>query len=396
MTQREAALRLDETWAELRADREERPPGAPDPGADEAEALLTRLVHALREAARDGDVECTARLGLRLADLAGLRFGRGDRAGALSAVGEALHHSEQAARRAPDVPEFTRWWARGLINQGVWLAWPLSDDRRLPRWPLGSAGSEGPGMMERAAGERALALTRTAVDVWAGLDRADAVNRRGLAQAKVFLADRLAELGHREEAVAWAVDAENDFRRLLAGHPGGASAAEAAGEAEGVRAALAHLARQLDLRLRHLEFASLVRLRAQGLLPERLLGQAVVLGGVRGLGPDEIAEGLGVPPAQVAAWWRGSPWPAVWRVDVRDRDGLWSALPRPWQGRAEVRGRTAADVSAELAESFLGSSERPAAGTPWRLHVWWRTAGDPAAALYRLAGTVGTHEAHTP
>lgn len=207
MVQREAVLRLDDQWARVRSGAEHAAPG-------ERDRLLDELIGALRPF--DDDPRCTALLGLRLADRAALRFAAGDRAGALATIEEGLRSSERAAGQSP---EFARWYARGLINHGVWLAWPLSDGARLPKHPLGPAAGEGPSAMERAAGERARDLTRTAVGVWAALDQQDPVNRRGLAQAKVFLGDRLAELGSAEEAVAWAVAAESDFRQLLLADP---------------------------------------------------------------------------------------------------------------------------------------------------------------------------------
>lgn len=140
MGQREAVLRLDQQWARVRS-------GAAHAGPEEADRLLAELIGALREPART-DAECAARLGLRLGDLAARRFAAGDRAGALSAIEEALRHAGQAAGHDP---EYARWYARSLINQGVWLAWPLSDADRLPRYPLGAAGESGPSPMERAA-----------------------------------------------------------------------------------------------------------------------------------------------------------------------------------------------------------------------------------------------------
>ncbi|MEU9142964.1 hypothetical protein [Streptomyces sp. NPDC048349] len=365
MVQREAVLRLDEQWARVRS-------GAAHAEPQERERLLDELIAALR--AHPDDPECTARLGLRLADRAALRFAEGDRACALATIEEGLRSSERAA---PYSPEFARWYARGLINHGVWLAWPLSDEYRLPRHPLGPAATEGPTAMERAAGERARDLTRAAVGVWAGLDQADPVNRRGLAQAKVFLGDRLAELGATEEAVAWAVDAESDFRQLLlAGH-----GPEASEEAEG---ALDHIGHQLELRLRFLAFDSLVGLRAQGLLPERLLPRAVVAARVQGVAESEIAARLGLGAEQVRTMLEVTPWLAVWRVEVRGPDGLWNALPHPWHSATEVRNRTAKEIGDELVREFAASADHPGDGVPWRIHVWWHEEGDPAGARFRL------------
>ncbi|WP_404960764.1 hypothetical protein [Streptomyces sp. 147326] len=365
MVQREAVLRLDEQWAQVRS-------GAAHAGPEERERLLDELIGALR--ALTDDPQCTALLGLRLADRAALRFATGDRAGALATIEEGLRSSERAARHSA---EFARWYARGLINHGVWLAWPLSDGARLPKHPLGPAAGEGPSAMERAAGERARDLTRTAVEVWAGLDQHDPVNRRGLAQAKVFLGDRLAELGFAEDAVAWAVDAESDFRQLLLADPG----AEQSEEAE---EALDHIGRQLELRLRFLAFESLVGLRARGLLPERLLPQAVVAARIQGVEESEVAARLRLDPEQVRTMLEVTPWLAVWRVEVRGPDGLWNVLPHPWHSTTEVRNRTAEDVAGELIRGFTGSADYPGDGVPWRIRVWWHEEGDPAGARFRL------------
>ncbi|ROQ98660.1 hypothetical protein EDE04_5198 [Streptomyces sp. 2132.2] len=367
MGQREDVLRLDARWAQIRS-------GATRAAPAEAEALLTELIGALREPART-DPECAARLGLRLGDLAARRFAGGDRAGALAAVEEGLHHAQQAAGHAP---EYARWYARGLINQGVWLSWPLSDEVRLPRYPLGPRAESGPSPMERAAGERALDLTRAAVEVWAGLDQRDPVNRRGLAQAKVFLGDRLAELGSAEEAVAWAVDAEGGFRQLLRAAPG----AEEAQEAED---ALDHIGRQLELRLRFLSFDSLVSLRAQGLLPEPLLPQAVVAARIQGVPEPEIAGRLELGAEQVRTMLEVTPWLAVWRFEVRGPDGLWNVQEHPWHSGTEVRNRTAEDIGTELIRGFTASADYPGDGVPWHVRLWWHEEGDPAGARFRAA-----------
>ncbi|QES50711.1 hypothetical protein DEJ50_25630 [Streptomyces venezuelae] len=366
MAQREAVLRLDEQWARIRS-------GAAQAAPEEADRLLGELITALREPART-DPDCAARLGLRLADLAGRRFGQGDRAGALSAVEEGMRHAQQAAGHSP---EYARWYAKGLINQGVWLAWPLSDGRRLPRYPLGTAAVEAPNPMERVAGERAIDLTRSAVEVWRGLDQADPVNRRGLAQAKVFLGDRLAELGFTEDAVAWAVDAESDFRRLLLTGPD----PETRQEAEEV---LDHIGRQLELRLRFLSFESLVRLRGDGLLPESLLPQAVVAARIQGVEPAETAARLLLDPEHVMTMLEVTPWRAVWRFEVRAADGLWTVLGHPWHSAADVRNRTAEDVASELIHGFTESADCPEPGGHWRLHIWWQEEGDSAGARFRL------------
>ncbi|MFZ3496772.1 hypothetical protein ACODT5_26740 [Streptomyces sp. 5.8] len=366
MAQREAVLRLDEQWARIRS-------GAAHAEPAEADALLAELIGALREPART-DAECAARLGLRLGDLAARRFAGGDRAGALSAIEEGLRFSQQAAGHAA---EYARWYARGLINQGVWLSWPLSDGERLPKHPLGPGSESGPSAMERAAGERARDLTRGAVEVWAALDQEDPVNQRGLAQAKVFLGDRLAELGLAEESVAWAVDAEGSFRRLLLADPGSEESQEA-------EEALDHIGRQLELRLRFLSFASLAGLRTRGLLPERLLPQAVVAARVQGVPEAEIADRLGLEADQVHTMLEVTPWVAVWRVEVRGSDGLWNVQSHPWHSGAEVRNRTAEDVGAELVQGFAASADYPGEAAHWRIRVWWHTEGDPAGARFRL------------
>ncbi|MGW6978483.1 hypothetical protein ACWGE1_03365 [Streptomyces sp. NPDC054932] len=365
MVQREAVLRLDDQWARVRSGAEHTEPGG-------RERLLDELIGALRPFG--DDPQCTALLGLRLADRAALRFAAGDRAGALATIEEGLRSSERAAGHSP---EFARWYARGLINHGVWLAWPLSDRARLPKHPLGPAADEGPSAMERAAGERARDLTRTAVQLWAGLDQQDPVNRRGLAQAKVFLGDRLAELGSAEEAVAWAVAAESDFRQLLLADP----AAEESVEAE---EALDHIGRQLELRLRFLAFDSLVSLRTQGLLPERLLPQAVVAARIQGVEEPGIAAGLGLGSEQVRTMLEVTPWLAVWRFEVRGPDGLWNVLEHPWHSATEVRNRTAEDVAGELLRGFTGSADCPGEGSHWRILLWWHEEGDPEGARFRL------------
>ncbi|MGW3324620.1 hypothetical protein [Streptomyces virginiae] len=366
MVQRDAVLRLDDRWARVRSGAEHAEPA-------ERARLLDELIGALRPFT--DDPRCTALLGLRLADRAALRFAAGDRAGALATIEEGLRSSERAAGHSP---EFARWYARGLINHGVWLSWPLSDGARLPKHPLGPAVGEGPSAMERAAGERARDLTRTAVEVWAGLDQRDPVNRRGLAQAKVFLGDRLAELGFAEEAVAWAVAAESDFRQLLLADP----AAEESAEAE---EALDHIGRQLELRLRFLTFGALVSLRTQGLLPERLLPRAVVAARIQGVVEPAIAAGLGLDAEQVRTMLEVTPWLAVWRFEVRGPDGLWNVLEHPWHSTTEVRNRTAQDVAGELLQGFVDSADYPGDGAHWRVLLWWHEEGDPAGARYRLA-----------
>ncbi|MEU9004660.1 hypothetical protein [Streptomyces sp. NPDC048551] len=96
MSQREAVLRLDEQWARIRSGAAHA-----DPGEDDR--LLAELIGALREPART-DAECAARLGLRLGDLAARRFAAGDRAGALAAIEEGLHHERG---RPPDTRRST-------------------------------------------------------------------------------------------------------------------------------------------------------------------------------------------------------------------------------------------------------------------------------------------------
>ncbi|MCY0933703.1 hypothetical protein [Streptomyces sp. H34-S4] len=366
MAQREAVLRLDEQWARIRS-------GAAHAEPAEADALLAELIGALREPDR-ADAECAARLGLRLSDLAARRFAGGDRAGALAAIEEGMRFSQQAAGHDA---EYARWYARGLINQGVWLSWPLSDGERLPKHPLGPGSESGPSAMERVAGERARDLTLAAVEVWAALDQEDPVNQRGLAQAKVFLGDRLAELGLAEESVAWAVDAEGSFRRLLLADPG-------SDESQQAEEALDHIGHQLELRLRFLSFLSLTGLRTRGLLPERLLPQAVVAAHVQGVPEAAIASRLRLEADQVRTMLEVTPWVAVWRIEVRGSDGLWNVQSHPWHSGAEVRNRTAQDVGAELVHRFATSADYPGDDAHWRIRVWWHTEGDPAGARFRL------------
>ncbi len=108
MGEREAALRLDESWARIRS-------GEDHAEYAEAERLLAELIGALRGPALT-DPECAARLGLRLGDLAARRFTGADRAGALAAIEEGLRYGQRAAGHDP---EYARWYARGLINQGA-------------------------------------------------------------------------------------------------------------------------------------------------------------------------------------------------------------------------------------------------------------------------------------
>ena len=69
----------------------------------------------------------------------------------------------------------------------------------------------------------------------------------------------------------------------------------------------------------------LIRLRTQGLLPERLLPLAVVAARIEGVEPDAIAEGLRLDGAEVRRILRARSWRAVWRFDVRDAaDGTWT------------------------------------------------------------------------
>ncbi|MFE9254478.1 hypothetical protein [Streptomyces sp. NPDC006879] len=365
MTQRETALRLDEEWARARLDEQGR-----HAAGDDRERLLGELISTLRRLAGD-DPECSARLGLRLGDLAGRRFAQGNRLAALTAIEEALVHSERAAAHSA---EFARWHARALINHGVWLAWPLSDEARIPRHPLGSAGEEGPSAGEVAAGRRACDQTRAAVDVWLNLDQDDPTNRRGLAQAKVFMGDRLAELGANEEAIAWCVAAEDDFRSVLSSRsPGWEEAAEA----------LDHIARQLRLRLHYVPRGGLERLRGEGRLPDRHLPQAVLAARIRGDAPARIAERFQLPDERVRAVLDTASWLAVWLFEVRAPDGTWTAQEHPWHSTATVTDRSAEDVGSELAEEFLRSPAAPGPDGQWRVRVWWQRRGDPAAALYR-------------
>ncbi|MGT2527784.1 hypothetical protein ACU4GG_11925 [Streptomyces nojiriensis] len=98
MVQREAVLRLDEQWARVRSGAAHAEPG-------DRERLLDELIGALRPLA--DDPQCTALLGLRLADRAALRFAEGDRAGALATIEEGLRSSERAAPYSPTSPAGT-------------------------------------------------------------------------------------------------------------------------------------------------------------------------------------------------------------------------------------------------------------------------------------------------
>lgn len=126
-------------------------------------------------------------------------------------------------------------------------------------------------------------------------------------------------------------------------------------------------------------------LRAERLLPERLLPQAVVAARVQGFEESEIAARLRLGAEQVRTMLEVTPWLAVWRVEVRGPDGTWNVLEHPWHSATEVRNRTARDVGAELVRGFADSADHPGDGGHWRVLLWWHAAGDPAGARFRLA-----------
>nr|WP_197358033.1 hypothetical protein [Streptomyces clavuligerus] len=253
LMERTAVLRLDAEWTKVRAGRAAVPPG-------ERERMLLDLISALAPHAAN-DLPLTARLSLRYADLARHHFDAGRRVKALRAVAEAVRHCAEPARHDE---EHARWYARALLSQSVYLAEPLSDELGLPRYAFPARG-ERPPAAARADGIAALEATRRAMAVWEGLPGGDPRNREGLAQSRAFLGDRLEELGDPVEAVVWAVRAEQEFHAL----------GERPGAPHGT--ALEHLGDQLVRRLRRCGFqGGLTRLRAEGLLPGRLLPLAVV------------------------------------------------------------------------------------------------------------------------
>ena len=128
------------------------------------------------------------------------------------------------------------------------------------------------------------------MEVWERLDRTDPQNREGLAQAHVFLGDRLAELGQADRRGGLGVRAERAGRALW-------SAPDARGRPMPPRSE--HLSEQLERRLRRCLEGGLTRLRSEGLLPQRVLRLAMVAARIEGVEPDAIAEGPRLDGAEV-------------------------------------------------------------------------------------------------
>ncbi|MDQ0944330.1 hypothetical protein [Streptomyces sp. V1I1] len=371
---RTAALRLDAEWAKVRSGRAGVSPG-------ERERMLTDLIAALAPHA-DDDLSLAARLSLRYGDLARHHFDTGRREDALSAVGEAVQRCEEPARHDE---EHARWYARALINQSVYLADPLSDELGMPRYAFHPNGEQPP-PVDREDGLAALAATRRAIEVWESLDGSEPRNREGLAQAHVFLGDRLEELGEPVDAAAWAVRAEREFHTLW---PAALDAPDAPGAPDAREtahaAALEHLGDQLERRLRRCPFdGGLTRLREQDLLPERLLPLAVVAARIEGVQAEAIAEGLRLDGTEVRRILRARSWRAVWRFDVQEADGTWTPMTYPWRGRDAVADRSAEAVAAELTDAFVHSPDRPPPSVHWRIAVWWEEEDHLDGARFRL------------
>lgn len=384
--ERTAALRLDAEWSTG---------GGTGIGLTSAERhrTLVRLIDALAPHA-DGDPPVAARLGLRYAELARHHFEAGRRTPALSAVGEAVRHGAGPARHDP---EHARWYARALTSQAIYLAHPLSDELGLPRYAFQGPGSRPPSTA-RADGLAALAATRRAVAVWSGLDPTQPGNREGLAQSYAFLGDRLEELGDPVEAAAWAVRAERGLGALWADDRDGPRAVgdTAAGDLklgrDGLHTALLeHLGDQLERRLRRCPFPDgLTRLRADDLLPHRLLPLAVLAARIDGVEAAAIADGLRLELPEVRRVLRARSWRAVWRFDTRDADGApWTPMAYPWRGTTAVTDRSAAAVGADLADAFLTAPDRPPAPVHWRLAVWWEDEDHLDGARFRHAHAPG-------
>ncbi|GLF98614.1 hypothetical protein [Streptomyces yaizuensis] len=394
--ERTAALRLDAEWTKVRTGRAGVPPG-------ERERMLLDLISALTPHATN-DPDLTARLSLRYADLARHHFDAGRRAKALRAVAEAIRRCAGPARHDE---EHARWYARALLSQAVYLAEPLSDELGLPRYAFPERG-ERPPAGARADGLAALDATRRALAVWEGLDSGDPRNREGLAQARAFLGDRLEELGDPVTAVAWAVRAEREFEALQEQEQergrGQGQGTDTTDDTDGTDTAddplpgmagsrhantLEHLSDQLTRRLRRCRFqGGLTRLRAEDLLPERLLPLAVVAARVAGVAQGTIARELRVPPAEVARILRAHCWRAVWRFDTRAApDTPWTPMPYPWRGMDAVTDRSAAEVAAELTDALLTGPDRPGEATHWRIAVWWEDEGRPEGACFRRTHT---------
>ncbi|MEU0373504.1 hypothetical protein ABZ070_25185 [Streptomyces sp. NPDC006283] len=365
--ERTAALRLDAEWAKVRA-------GRPAASPHERERMLTDLITALAPHAAD-DLPLAARLSLRYGDLARHHFDTGRRIDALGAADEAVRHGAEPAKHDA---EHARWFARALISQAVYLAEPLSDELGLPRYAFHPQGEQ-PCVEDRLAGLAAVEATHRAIAVWEGLDQSEPRNREGLAQAHVFLGDRLEELGRPVDAAEWAVRAEREFHTLW----------QVPDPAERSRAAvLEHLGDQLERRLRRCPFEDgLTQLRKRELLPERLLPLAVLAARIDGVAPDAIAEGLSLDRAEVCRILRAHSWRAVWRFDVRAGDGSWTSMAYPWRGSDAVTDITAEAVAADLLDAFRKSADLPPPATPWRFALWWEEEDHLDGSRFRM-----THE----
>jgi hypothetical protein len=332
--------------------------------------MLTDLISALAPHAV-GDLSLAARLSLRYGDLARHHFDTGSRTDALLAVDQAVR---QCAGPAEHDAEHARWYARALLSQAVYLAEPLSDELGLPRYPFQAHGEQ-PCAEDRLAGLAAVEATRRAIAVWERLDASDPRNREGLAQAHVFLGDRLEELGRPVDAAECAVRAERGFHAVW----------QAPDPSERAHAAvLGHLRDQLERRLRHCPFdGGLTRLHKRGLLPERLVPLAVLAARIEGVEPRAIAEGLGIDRAEVDRMLRARSWRAVWRFDLRTADGSWAPLAHPWRGMDAVTDCTAEEVAADLIDAFRTSPDVPP--VPWRFALWWEEEEHLDGSRVRMA-----------
>jgi hypothetical protein len=374
-----AALRLNAEWVRAGAGRGRVP-------ARERLRRLTALISALTPHA-DTESAVAATLGRRYADLARHHYDGGRRDEALAAWHEAVRRCAGPARHDP---EHARWYADALTSQAVCLAQPLRDELGLPRYPYQPVGDR-PSPADRADGLAALAATRRAIEVWEGLDPGDQRNREGLAQAHAFLGDRLEELGDPVEATAWAARAERGLTALRP--PGGV-------REQRQTAVLEHLAEQLERRLRRCPFhGGLTRLRAEDLLPERLLPLAVLAARIEGVAHRTIAAGLGLAEPEVRRMLRARSWRAVWRFDTRSDEGApWTPVPYPWRGTDAMTDLGAAEVAEELADAFAdflaspgapGGPVRPPEPVQWRLAVWWEDEEHPDGARVRRTGPAG-------
>ena len=320
--------------------------------------MLTELIAALAPHAED-DLSLTARLSLRYGDLARHHFDTGRRAEALTAADDAVRRCEEPARHDP---EHARWYARALISQAVYLAEPLSDELGLPRYAFQPDGEQPP-PGDRADGLAALAATRRAIEVWEGLDPSDPRNREGLAQAHVFLGDRLEELGSRWRPRPGRYGRSGEFHALWPDSEASESRPAAA---------LEHLGDQLERRLRRCPFdGGLIRLRTQELLPHGCCRSPWWRRASRAWSRMRSPRGCGWK-AEVRRILRARSWRAVWRFDVRDAaDGTPRPMTYPRRGMDAVTDRSAEAVAAELTDAFLNSPYRPPTSAHWRIAVWW-------------------------